>query len=420
MGYYSYSRKTYSGFNAWTIATILQALGSLFIGLRTVLPDFITIILANLFLFSGMFLIYYGFKSFADEKVKIVFNIIILLVFSLILFPFFTYTAPSANARIILFSVVIAGYFFFCALVFVKTSLHSLLKINKLVATTLILSCLLYFSRGILYLIQTNTVNSFMSAGIFIEISLLLTIMLFISLVIGFMQLNSERLEIELSQKHEQLIQSKEKFRSLSDAAFEGIVIIKKGIILEANDQVSKMFGYQAAEIIGMEAVNFVIPKHRENVKEKIRSGYEEAYQTSGLRKDGSIFPIEAQGKMFLHQGQKTRVTALRDLTERKQSEEELKKLGAAVRQSPISTVITDLDGNIEYVNPKFCQLTGYSEKEVLGKNPRILNSGETSRETYEQLWETILAGEEWQGELRNKKKNGDLYWENALITPIL
>ncbi len=113
---------------------------------------------------------------------------------------------------------------------------------------------------------------------------------------------------------------------------------------------------------------------------------------------------------------------ALREKAEQRrriQAESELRKLSWAVQQSPASIVITDLDGNIEYVNPKFTEITGYTLDEVIGKNPRILQGGCTSQEEYEQLWQTVTAGEEWRGEFRNKKKNGEFYWEAASISPI-
>jgi PAS domain S-box-containing protein len=108
------------------------------------------------------------------------------------------------------------------------------------------------------------------------------------------------------------------------------------------------------------------------------------------------------------------------ELAARQQTEAQLRKLSRAVEQSPVSIVVTDLRGNIEYVNPRFCTLTGYTAEEARGQNPRILQSGETPPEVYRQLWQTILAGGEWQGEFHNKKKNGDLYWESASISPIV
>jgi PAS domain S-box-containing protein len=106
-------------------------------------------------------------------------------------------------------------------------------------------------------------------------------------------------------------------------------------------------------------------------------------------------------------------------VAERTQAEDKLRQLSRAVEQSPASIVITNPAGDIEYVNPKFVEVTGYTLAEVLGKNPRILKSGEKSPEAYGMLWQTISAGKEWSGEFHNKKKNGELYWENASISPI-
>jgi len=100
-------------------------------------------------------------------------------------------------------------------------------------------------------------------------------------------------------------------------------------------------------------------------------------------------------------------------------NEGKLRQLSSAVEQSPISIVITDAAGDIEYVNPKFVELTGYTRAEVLGQNPRILKSGLTSPDTYRTLWDTITAGNVWHGEFQNKKKNGEIYWEDALISAI-
>ncbi|MDP3452182.1 MAG: PAS domain S-box protein [Bacteroidales bacterium] len=104
----------------------------------------------------------------------------------------------------------------------------------------------------------------------------------------------------------------------------------------------------------------------------------------------------------------------------KQKSEEKLKLLNRAVEASSISVVITDAEGNINYVNPYFTELTGYSNEELLGKNPRLLKSGNQPKSFYVELWNTILSGKEWTGEFRNKKKNGELYWENAIIAPIL
>ena len=103
----------------------------------------------------------------------------------------------------------------------------------------------------------------------------------------------------------------------------------------------------------------------------------------------------------------------------RKQQEEEIRRLQRAIEQAPSGIVITDTAGKIEYVNPKFTQLTGYTFDEAVGENIKILKSGEVSADVYKQLWGTITAGKEWRGELRNKKKNGELYWEFSSISAI-
>ena len=108
------------------------------------------------------------------------------------------------------------------------------------------------------------------------------------------------------------------------------------------------------------------------------------------------------------------------NITESKLAEEELTKLKRAIEQSSISVIITDSNGLIEYVNPYFTKLTGYSFEEVKGKNPRFLKSGYHSINFYKELWQNITSGRDWQGEMLNTKKNGITYWENIVISPIV
>ena len=109
-----------------------------------------------------------------------------------------------------------------------------------------------------------------------------------------------------------------------------------------------------------------------------------------------------------------------RELAERRRSEADMQTLRTAVEQSANTIVITDLQGQIEYVNPAFEKVSGYSADEALGQNPRILKSGEQPASYYSTLWETILSGKIWRGEFHNKHKDGSLYWESATISPVL
>ncbi len=113
------------------------------------------------------------------------------------------------------------------------------------------------------------------------------------------------------------------------------------------------------------------------------------------------------------------RIWTFRDITQRKRNEEQLQQLSLAVEQSPVSVVITDPRGNISYANRKFTEVTGYSAEEVVGKNPRFLNAGQSSPDLYRNLWSAITQGQEWRGVFCNKKKNGEIFWEAATITPI-
>ncbi len=106
-------------------------------------------------------------------------------------------------------------------------------------------------------------------------------------------------------------------------------------------------------------------------------------------------------------------------MDEKKKQEEHIRKLSLVVEQSPVSILITDTMGIIEYVNPKFSEVSGYSPEEVIGKNPNLWQSGVQTKEFYEELWNTILAGQNWYGEFQNKKKNGDIYWESAVISAV-
>lgn len=113
-------------------------------------------------------------------------------------------------------------------------------------------------------------------------------------------------------------------------------------------------------------------------------------------------------------------IVLVRDVTERVRSEEQLRKLSTAVEQSPVSVMITTVDGRIDYVNAKFCEVTGYTAVEVRGQTPKVLQSGHTKQEEYDELLQRISAGDTWEGEFRNRRKDGSFYWEHASIAPIV
>lgn len=137
-------------------------------------------------------------------------------------------------------------------------------------------------------------------------------------------------------------------------------------------------------------------------------------------RKDGSTIWVE--GRSTPVKGENNSIIwygYIRDITKLKESVLKVIKLNEAIAQSSASIVITDLEGNIEYVNKAFLNITGYTIDEVMGQHTRILKSGEKTSDEYKNLWETITNGKPWTGEFHNKRKNGEYYWENAIISPI-
>lgn len=197
------------------------------------------------------------------------------------------------------------------------------------------------------------------------------------------------------------------------------------GIFREVNKALLDTLEYEEKEIIGQPITKILhkdsISKFKVNFKKFKLNGFAKNVEFNMLTKSKKKFVANVQGGIQYDEDGKFIQTycAFFDISEIKQVEEQLIKLSSAVEQSPVSIVITDLKGNIEYVNKKFNEITGYTFQEAIGQNPRILKTDDTPIELYENLWKTITTGKPWEGEFVNKKKNGELYYEHALIIPI-
>ncbi|MGA7722637.1 MAG: PAS domain S-box protein [Ignavibacteriaceae bacterium] len=243
---------------------------------------------------------------------------------------------------------------------------------------------------------------------------------------------NAELLkEIEERKRMEaEVRESEEKFRMIFENVLDGICIYVedpdpfKRKLVDCNERYAIMSGRSREELLRLgNTQSLQITLEGEANKNRLDSLKKESTyfgSYSWIRPDGKHNVVEYVGRPIKWHGQSFSIGIDRDITERKLAESELRKLSRAVEQSPASVIITDTDGNIEYVNPKASETSGYHIKEVVGKNPRIFSSGEQSESDYKTLWDTIISGKEWRGELHNKKKNGELYWESASISPIL
>jgi PAS domain S-box-containing protein len=219
--------------------------------------------------------------------------------------------------------------------------------------------------------------------------------------------------------------ESEEEFRKFFDFDLSGNFISSiDGKILISNKRFREIFGFNSEEEVLNTNVNSIYnnPDDRRLLIEKINKDKKiENFDMEMRRRDGKLIHVVANilGQ-FNNKGTLERLLGyINDVSEQKHAYEKIKQLSAAIEQSPTSIVITDIEGNIQYANPKCLEINGYSAGELIGKNPRVFKSGDKPSEAYSELWKTIKSGKEWRGEFHNKKKNGELYWEFASISPI-
>jgi PAS domain S-box-containing protein len=235
------------------------------------------------------------------------------------------------------------------------------------------------------------------------------------------------RLQI-YNQKSEAQGEYERSFRTILESMeLIAVTLDRDGNIIFCNHSFLTLSGYTLHEVLQRNWFHSFVDDNEQNDRyQRFASAFETGI-SCGYRegeiviKNGSKRLIGSNSTLsYDSQNQAISITFIgTDITEQRHIENELRKASQAIEQSPNTVLITDTDGHIVYSNPKFTELTGYTKEEVLGQNPKILQSGETDTNDYRNLWNALKNGKEWIGEFHNKKKNGELYWESARISAI-
>ncbi len=236
--------------------------------------------------------------------------------------------------------------------------------------------------------------------------------------------LEKSQVRHEKAKMEKQLFQSLEEYRELINGMKETVWITDpNGELLEVNERAVNTLEYSREELlkIGLEGIDkFLTKEDIINLVDQMPSVKNQFFQSWHTTKSGKNIPVEVNSTLVNYHGKKAIMSIARDISERIEIENRLKLLSRSVEQSPVGIVITNHEGIIEYVNKAFTKISGYNQSEVIGKTPRILKSGKHPKSFYKQIWDTILAGKEWHGELMNKNKSGNLYWADISISPIV
>jgi PAS domain S-box-containing protein/putative nucleotidyltransferase with HDIG domain len=224
-------------------------------------------------------------------------------------------------------------------------------------------------------------------------------------------------------QAEEQLRENEERYRALFESSQDAVFLEdKNGNILDVNEAATKIYGYSKEEFKQLTTYQIIPENIHAKVKEILHKEYSNErsqHFNEGIRKNGEVFPVFVSTCKVRIQGVDRIVVTIRDILEKQENEEKLNLQSTALESAANAVIITDPLGHITWVNRAFSKLTGYTAKEVLGKNMNLFKSGVYPEEFYADLWTTISRGKVWQGEIINKNKNNELYYEEMTITPV-
>ena len=408
--------KTYHGPGWWALGSALLALGLVGLYLRTV-PGLtlLSVVAYNLLFIYGKTLLYIGTLRFFDQRERRRALIAFLIVYTLVS-AYLTFIRDDMVMRRALLYVTSAALSFLTAWVLLHYKIHTISTSAHILSAVFLIGGV-GFIVSALFAIASPPAAGVTVATLEQVIAMLNGFIMLTSISYGYILMINQRLNAESREARENLELI---FNTTPDAVL--ITRVNDGHFVRLNDGFTALTGYTRADVIGKSALGLLWenPVDRQKVITALNeTGVCNNLEAVFRHKNGQELIGSASARFFALNGVPHILSVTSDITERKAAEQEVRKLSRAVEQSPAIIVITNLAGEIEYANPKFTQTTGYTLAEVVGKNSRLLKSGHTPQQEYQQLWDTITSGGEWRGEFQNKKKNGDLYWESATIAPI-
>ncbi len=412
--------KSQSGLGWWTLGSVTISLGFVFNYLRTN-PSFELIAIGanNVLFIAGLTFIYVGVLRYFGQPIRRgrLFASWFLITLSVIYY--FTFIDNDAIIRRanIYFAAAVMSFLIARALYVYKTR-PVIASANFL--ASLFLSNSIFFSTCCLVLFTNTLTLAQLQIAMYLDVLISSNMWAFGLIIMVNQRINNEILE---AKENSELI-----FNTNPDAVL--ITRLSDGHFININDGFTALTGFTRADVLGKTVLDVNIWKNPADRQKFIalitEQGHCDNLEAVFQRKDGSQAIGMVFAKIILMQGVPHIISVTRDISLYKQAEDEKKKadawlrlLSMAIDQSPVTTVITDLAGNIVFTNPKFTELTGYTAEEALAQNPRILKSEDTPSTNHNDLWLKLTAGLSWHGVFRNRKKNGDLYWESAVISPV-
>jgi len=416
----------------WVASTILIALALLLFGLRGTLSDFISIVFANVLMMLGIGYMYVASRSLFGLKLNNRLQWYAAAATFLI-----CVLSHTVTQRVIVTSTLHALFLFGCARVFWSQSNVPLCTARRIAAAIFALGAMLFMYRAI------NPPTQFILApyvatlrltevapylyGILLSMWIPVTLMLIVSTRLQDQRKDAlEKAERALGELKASEFRWKFAVEGSGDGVWDWDITSDE---MHYSKRWRELLGYAEDDVLPAreELIKRIYPADQEHVKQALHAHLEGTVVTYVVEyrircKDESYKWVACRGMVVSRadDGKPLRmIGTYADINSRKAAEAQLRMLSTAIEQSPTSVAITNLDAEIEYVNPRFTIVTGYSLEEAKGKNPRVLQSGHTDKSVYPEMWRKLTSGERWAGEFVNKRKNGDIYYEEAYISPV-